>query len=209
MSKITDNYTISAMAFSAALMLSACSSDDTPETEIPPTEDKVLSVELDEMRHTFKCDDGPYDRDREGLVVEANVRVKPPKGDTGTWEKWQRRLDGENLEKDLIYRPTFFFGYDEINHRGSHRTLVGDFAPYKDKEHVAFLVVGGSDRNESLVNGALKVSMQRAAGFLPAFEEAGIHPDRVCIVSEGKKYAGGGRNSHEDRHVKITAFSLE
>ncbi|PCJ98575.1 MAG: hypothetical protein COA45_07600 [Zetaproteobacteria bacterium] len=208
--KLRSNFSISAISFSVALTLSACSGDDKQETDIMPTQDKVLSVELNEMRHTFHCYDGPYDIDREDFnSVDANVREKPTWIDSNIWGKWQNRIAGENLDNTQQYKTRYFFGENEISHRGNPNKLKASFAQYKDDDHIAFLVVGGSDKNELLKNGALKVSMQRAAGFLPAFEDAGIHPDRVCIVPEGKKYADGGRDEYQDRHVTITAFSLE
>ncbi len=207
--RITNNFAVSAISFSLALTLSACSGGDAKEIDIAPTQDKVLSAELNEMRHTFQCYDGPYDIDREDFnSVDSNVREKPSWIDSEIWNKWQVRLAGENLDNDERFKPKYFFGENEISHRGSQRTLIESFEKYKDEEQIAFLVVGGSDRNQTLRNGALKVSMQRAAGFIPAFEEAGIHPDRVCIIPEGREYAGAIK-PHEDRHVTITTFSLE
>ena len=207
--RITNNFAVSAISFSLALTLSACSGGDAKETDIAPTQDKVLSAELNEMRHTFQCYDGPYDIDREDFnSVDANVREKPSWIDSEIWNKWQVRLGGENLSKDQKYHSKYFFDADEINHRGSQGTLIATFEKYTDEEQIAFLVVGGSDRNETLRNGALKVSMQRAAGFFPAFKDAGIHPDRVCIIPEGREYADAIK-PHEDRHVTITTFSLE
>lgn len=208
--RITNNFAVSAISFSLALTLSACSGGDAKEIDIAPTQDKVLSAELNEMRHTFQCYDGPYDIEREDFnSVDANVQERSSWIDVGVWNKWQNRLEGENLEKDQKHNSKYFFGADEINHRGSQSTLIKSLEKYTDEEQIAFLVVGGSDRNQTLKNGALKVSMQRAAGFLPAFEEAGIHPDRVCIIPEGREYAGGGIKQYEDRHVTITTFSLE
>lgn len=207
--RITNNFAVSAISFSLALTLSACSGGDAKEVDIAPTQDKVLSAELNEMRHTLQCYDGPYDIDREDFnSVDANVREKPSWIDSEIWNKWQMRLAGENLDDDQKFNSKFFFGEDEINHRGSQSTLIESFEEYKDEEQIAFLVVGGSDENQTFKNGALKVSMQRAAGFLPAFEDAGIHPDRVCIIPEGREYAGAIK-PYEDRHATIKTFSLE
>ncbi|PCI99240.1 MAG: hypothetical protein COB14_06455 [Alphaproteobacteria bacterium] len=207
--RITNNFAVSAMSFSLALTLSACSGGDGKEIDIAPTQDKVLSAELNEMRHTFQCYDGPYDIEREGFnSVDANVREKSSWIDSKVWNKWQNRLDGKNLETDHKFKSTYYFEANEINYSGRHSTLKAAFSKLEDEEQVAFLVVGGSDRNQTLKNGALKVSMQRAAGFLPYFEEAGIHPDRVCIIPEGREHAGAAKQ-YEDRHVTITAFSLE
>ncbi|MGH1403620.1 MAG: hypothetical protein ACRBDL_05205 [Alphaproteobacteria bacterium] len=183
-----------------------------PETQ--PIADKDLAYELREMRATFQCYSGATDIERDELFKLSRtdsfpkINERDPWIDQEKWDKWTTHASGNNLPNDLRLKSIYYFNENTIHPASGTSGFDQRFSAYQDQDHVAFLVVGNSDREGSAA-GKLKVSLQRVAEVSKAMQEAGVRAESICMVPQSDLMARGGVNNYEDRNVQVTAFSLE